>query len=376
MKSFFRRPTKHILRDVFLAFVLVLIIISMDRLAIKLNEIPSNGINLSRCMFVNCEHISTETDKGNNLYVSPRGNDNSDCRFQSPCLSYIKAESLAQPGDSIYLTGFLGEIIVSKSGTAEAPINIIGEDVILSSLVVNGNYINVYNVEITGAISHGIIVNSKHVLIQDSNVHNSVTENGLNGECHATGSWGSGIKARIGAENVIFRGNIVYSNCGEGFGITRAINVLLEDNVVRSNYSVGIYIDNSNNVVVQNNTVICDESYLRNENRMAGIVIAGEIYEGWGMQLYNISILNNTVDGCLDNIASWLAEDDNSPSIDITIDSNISTNSVRRSIAIYSINQNVVISNNIIDKPVYIDEDVINLGGLTVVDNQVNTSNP
>lgn len=375
MKSFFRRPLRLILKDLSISIILVLIIIGIDRFVVIVFGDQPNGINFNRCLFYNCEKIAAETDSGNHFYVSPKGNDNSDCRFQSPCLSYTRAESLAQPGDLIYLTGFLGEITVSKSGTAEAPINIIGEDVILSGLAVNGNYINVYNVEVTGAISHGIIVNSKNVLIQDSSVHNSVTENGLNGECNATGSWGSGIKARIGAENVIFRGNIVYSNCGEGFGITRAVNVLLEDNVVRSNYSVGIYIDNSNNVVVQNNTVVCDESYLRNGNRMAGIVVTGEIYEGWGMQSYDNSVINNTVDGCYDNIALWL-NDDNSPSINITIDGNISTNSVRRSIAIYSINQNVIVSNNIIDKSIYIDDDVINLGGLTIIDNQITTSNP
>ncbi len=122
----------------------------------------------------------------------------------------------------------------------------------------------------------------------------------------------------------------------------------------------------------KNNTVIYDEAYLRNGNRMVGIVIAGEIYEGWGMQLYDVSVVNNTVDGCYDNIASWLT-DDNSPSINIAIDSNISTNSVRRSIAIYSINQNVVVSNNILDKEIYTDEDVINLGGLELIDNIVIT---
>lgn len=375
MKSFFRRPALIILRDIFVSIVLVLIIISMDRLVLNYSQISNEGIKSNRCLFSNCEKGTSEMGRKNHIYVSPKGNNNSDCNFQSPCLSFDKAEAIAQPGDSIHLSGFLGEITISKSGTAETPLNIIGEDVILSGLTVNGNYINVYNVEVTGAVSHGIIVNSKHVLIQDSNVHNSVTENGLNGECDETGSWGSGIKARIGAEDVFFRGNIVYSNCGEGFGITRAINVLLEDNIVGSNFSVGIYIDNSNNVIVRNNTVICDETYLRNENRMAGIVIASEFYEGWGMQSYNNSILNNTVDGCFDNIASWMT-DDNSPSLNITIDGNISTNSIRRSIAIYSINQNVLVSNNIIDKPVYIDEDVINLGGLTVIDNQINTSNP
>jgi parallel beta-helix repeat protein len=371
MKTFFQRPAKLILKDLFISVLVVSIIIGLDRLTLTYFEDTPNEMTLGNCALENCETPFSITGI-NHFYASPKGQDNSTCDFNNPCLTFSHAETLAKPGDTIHLTGFLGNITVKTSGAPAAPINIVGEDVILSGLAVDGNYINVYNVEVTGAISHGIIVNSKHVLIQDSIVHHSVTENGINSECDTSGYWGSGIKARVGAEHVTFRGNIVFDNCGEGFGITRAVHVLLEDNIVRSNFSVGIYIDNSNHVIVKNNTVICDDTYLRNGNRMSGIVLAAEIYEGWGMQLHDVSVLNNKVDSCYDNIASWLTDDD-SPSINLTIDGNISTNSVRRSIAIYSINQNVIVSNNIIDKPIYVAEEVINLGGLELIDNIVNT---
>jgi parallel beta-helix repeat protein len=240
--------------------------------------------------------------------------------------------------------------------------------VILSGLIVEGNYVDVYGVEVTESVSHGILVKSKHVLIENSTVHNSVTENGINGICATQDTnFGSAFKAQIGAEDVTFRGNSSYNNCGEGFGITRAVGAVLEDNTVGSNYSVGIYVDNSYNVIVRNNTVICDDTYLRDGHRMTGLVFAAEFYDGWGMQLHDNSFLNNTVSGCYDNIASWLSKVDGI-NTNLTIDGNISRDSTRRSIAIYSLNQNVVVSNNILDRPVH----VLNSDGLIMSNNQVN----
>lgn len=381
MRLFFRRPIKHIIKDLFIIFGITVCIISIDRLALKYfspPEISYTGLSLNNCgLNTNvCQQTETQVIKGTNFYISSRGTDNADCDITTPCLTFAQAESLAQPGDTIHLTGSLEEITVTKSGSENAPIVIRGNNAILNGLTIDADYIHVYNVEITEADSHGILVKSRHVLIQDSIVRNSVTENGENNQCGTEEeiSWGSGLKIQVGAEDVILRGNKVFHNCGEGIAITRGARIVLENNYVGSNYSVGIYIDNSYEVVVKNNIVACDDTYLRNNNRMSGIVVAGELYNdgNWGMQLHDIQILNNIVNGCYDNFASWTT-DDESPTINLLIDSNISSNSVRRSIDMDSISENVVVSNNLLDKPIHYDEED---EGLTLINNRVIGVNP
>ena len=309
---------------------------------------------------------------GNKLYVSAEGSDTDGCTLFTPCQTFARAENLAVPGDEIHITGYLGTVKITKSGTENAHLIIIGDNVILNELVVEGDFVDVYGVEVTGSISHGILVKSRHVLIEGSSVHNSVTENGINGACGLLDSnFGSAFKAQIGAQDVTFRGNSAYNNCGEGFAITRAVEVVIENNTIGGNYSVGIYIDNSHNIIVQNNTVTCDDTYLRDGHRMAGLVFAAEYYSGWGMQLYDNSFVNNTVIGCYDNIASWLSKVDG-VSANLTIDGNVSRGSTHRSIAIYSQNQNVVVSNNTLDRPVH----VVNFDGVLMNNNQVVNAAP
>jgi len=309
---------------------------------------------------------------GNNLYVSPDGSDRYGCTFFTPCQTFARAESVAAPGDEIHISGYLGEMKITKSGTENAHLTITGDEVILSGLIVEGDYVDVYKVEVTGSISHGILVKSKHVLIEGSIVHNSVIENGINGVCALLDSgFGSAFKAQLGAQDVTFRGNFAYNNCGEGFAITRTAGAVIEDNTIGSNYSVGIYVDNSYNIIVQNNTVTCDDTYMRDGHRMTGLVFAAEFYSGWGMQLHDNSFLNNTVTGCYDNIASWLSKVDGT-STNLTIDSNVSRGSTHRSIAVYSQNQNVVVSNNILDRPAHI----VNSDGVIMNNNQLVNSGP
>lgn len=379
MKTIFRRPIKKNIITLILIFGMIVGIISIDRLALKYfhrSKISYIGAHLNNCHLnaTPCDRIESQIAQGNSFYVSSSGQDNAACSASAPCLTFAQAESLAQPGDTIHLTGVFDEITVSKSGRQNAPIIIRGNQAILHGLSVEGDYIYVYNVEVAEADSHGILVKSKHVLIQDSIIRHSVTENGKNNQCgmEEEASWGSGLKIQVGAEDVILRGNKVFHNCGEGIAITRGINVLVENNMVGSNYSVGIYIDNSYNVIVQNNMIACDDTYLRNGGRMSGIVITAEIYEGWGMQLQNIKIFNNTVSNCYDNFASWETED-KSPTVNLIIDGNISINAVRRSIDIDSINENVVVSNNILDKPVYYDEKD---KGLTLINNRIVGTTP
>jgi len=300
------------------------------------------------------------------IFISPGGSDAGTCTRRDPCRTFERAVSLAEPGSAIHILEgqYRERFSISKSGTEEAPISIIGHDAVLPGLEVSGDHIRVSGVEVAGAVSHGILVRGKYVIVENSIVRHSVTENG-EVACDGTVQWGSGLKVMVGGENIILRGNTVYENCGEGIAVTRGVNVLVEDNIVRDNFSVNIYIDNSPFTVVLGNTVTCTGIYLRNDRRPTGIAIAEEFYEGWGAQRRNTSILNNIVDGCYDGIASWEPEVEDGMEINLLIKGNTVINGTRRSISIKWFNQNVRIENNTVYDPIH----VVHMEGVTLLDN-------
>ena len=187
---------------------------------------------------------------------------------------------------------------ISASGTANDPIVIYGNGARVKCLTVKGNYVTVSNVIASGCLSHGILVTGKNVTIMNSLVYGNVTENGT-GPCPGTGSWGSGIKGAVGAENLTVRGNTVYNNCGEGIAFTRVVGGLAEGNTVYDNFSVNIYIDNSNGVTVSDNKTTCiDTKYFRNGSPARGITLAAENYSGWGFQFHDVLVERNLIEKC------------------------------------------------------------------------------
>ncbi len=302
------------------------------------------------------------------IYVSPVGNDSSACTRAEPCQTFNKVVSISQPGDVIHiLEGYYSEpFTISKSGTAPNYISIVGHNAILNGMIISGDYIVVSSVEVKGAISHGILVSGKHVIVEDSSIHHSVTENGRV-FCNNSGSWGSALKVMVGGEDIIFRRNSVYENCGEGIAVTQGVNTLIEDNIVRDNFSVNIYIDNSPFSTVQGNTVLCTGIYLRDGRRPTGIAVAEESYDGWGAQRHDTSLLNNTVDGCYDGIASWDPEEPEGMEINLIVKDNTLTNGTHRSISLEWFNLNVLIIDNTVDTPIH----VVNMEGVMLVNNTV-----
>ena len=302
------------------------------------------------------------------IYVSPVGNDSSACTRAEPCQTFGKVVSISQPGDVIHiLEGDYPEpFTISKSGTAQNYISIVGHNAVLNGMVISGDYIVVSSVEVTGSISHGIKVEGKHVIVEDSSIHQSVTENGRL-FCNNSGSWGSALKVVVGGEDIIFRRNSVYENCGEGIAVTQGVRTLIEDNVVRDNFSVNIYIDNSPFTTVQGNTVLCTGIYLRDERRPTGIAVAEETYDGWGAQRHDTNILNNWVDGCSDGIASWDPEEPQGMEINLVVKDNTITNGTRRSISLEWFNINVLIVDNKVYTPIH----VVNPEGVMLVNNSV-----
>lgn len=296
-------------------------------------------------------------------YVNPAGNDANSGSSTAPFKTFAKAVSVLAAGDTLMVSGTFNNetLIINKSGTASAPITVVGNNAIINAqatknngIVISGNYVNVSGFDVRRAVQHAILISGKHVKFENSSVRHSVLENGSNGTCGIASGWGSAVKVMIGGENITIRGNTVYENCGEGIAVTRGVNVIVENNTVRDNFAVNIYIDNSPYVTVRNNTVLCGNTYLRNGQRSNGIVLGEESYSGWGAQRHHNNILNNYIEGCYDGIASWLPEVTGGKLKDSTISGNIIPSGIRRGITIHSGNQNVLIENNQIFGGIYI----------------------
>lgn len=289
-------------------------------------------------------------------YVSPNGNDANAGTSNAPFKTLTKGVLALVAGDTLMVSGTFNETLkVSKSGTVDAPITIIGNKAVLdmkgskaNGILLSGSFINITGFEVKNTVSHGILIGGKNIRLENSSVHHSVMENGSGGNCTGTGGWGSGIKVMVGGQNVVIRGNSVYENCGEGIGITRGVNVLVENNVVRDNFSVNIYLDNSPYSTAQSNIVSCTGIYLRNGNRPSGIALAEESYSGWGAQRHHLRVLKNFVDGCYDGIASWEPEVAGGKLIDSEITDNTVVHGIRRSIYLNAVNQNVVVRDNVV----------------------------
>ncbi len=312
--------------------------------------------------------------QSNDLYVSPSGDDSNNCSFINPCQTFWQAESLAEPGDVIHLlSGRYDEVYDAyKSGTPDAPITITGNNAIVKSMVISGDYIIVKKIEVVGAVYHGIITKGKHIVIQDTIVHHSVTDNGFGPVCNTQkyleGGWGSGIKVERGSEYITIKNNLVYENCGEGIAATMGKYITIIGNTSRDNFSVNIYIDNSSFTTVNKNKVICTgDGYLRDNRRATGIAVGEEFYEGWGAQRHDTLILNNTVNGCYEGISSWEPKVPEGIEKNLIVKDNVVKNSTYQSISLYWVNQNVVIEDNTVDIPILI----INNDGVILSNNKV-----
>jgi len=245
---------------------------------------------------------------------------------------------------------------IKISGTPENPLVYDGRGQTVKCISITGNNVIVRNFIVSGCESHGIYVDSKNVIIENNTVTNAESDmlNSTKTGCIISSgiNWGSGIKVRVGGENIIIRNNTVYENCGEGIAVTRGVNVKVEDNIVRDNLSVNIYIDNSNFTVTQNNQVSCTGIFLREGRRPSGIVSAEEDYGvAWGAQRHDNQILNNIISNCFHGIGSGESELDNGKEINLLIDGNIATNCIGsiNCIKLDTVNINVVVSNNCVD---------------------------
>lgn len=314
-------------------------------------------------------------------YISPTGSDANPGSFSAPFKTFTKAVSVLQAGDTLQvMAGYYIETLdLSRSGTAGAPITVIGNGAVLNmkgvranGINIKGDHIRVSGFEVVGATDFGILVSGKYITVENNIVHDNVTKNGV-GVCGLSASWGSAIKVKVGGENTVIRNNTVYDNCGEGIAVTRGVTALVEGNNVSDSYSVNIYIDNSMFVTVKNNTSYCTGTHLRDGNRAKGVALGEEFYTGWGAQLHDITISGNTITDCIIGIAAYESNVGGTLT-NVAILNNTIPSGQKRSISLLTLsNQNVRVSNNLIFNSIY----VVQPAGITLGTNTIsNVASP
>lgn len=277
-------------------------------------------------------------------FVSTSGNDSDPGTQAQPFRTFSKATSVLQPGDILNIVSgtYQENVVMTRSGTASQPIiiraannqkvSINGQnqrenliDVPASYVTVSGievmnssgyctsftgQYITVSNLTVHDCEDHGIYADGQHIVIEGNTVHHTNLENQARNK---SSGWGSAIKLRVGADDVIIRNNTVYYNYGEGIAATRARNVQISDNRVYDNFAVNIYVDNSSDISVERNFVTCEDDtaargFYRDGHSAHAIALAEEQYDGWGAQLRNVTVKNNITAFCHKSLSDFGAD--------------------------------------------------------------------
>lgn len=311
-------------------------------------------------------------------YVSTTGSDTNPGTATAPFKTFAKAASVLTAGSTLQVAAgtYHETLAIANSGTASAPITVIGNGALLDmqsanqyGIKITGSYINISKFEVTKATGFGIYVAGKYDIVDSNIVHDNVTENGI-GTCGIASSWGSALKIKVGADHVIVRNNKVYNNCGEGIAITRGVSTLVENNTAYDNYSVNIYIDNSPYTTVQNNLSYCLGTHLKNGNRPSGISLGEELYSGWGAQLHDVMVAGNTIKDCRIGVNAFKSEV-NGILTNVTITKNYVPTGQSRGINVGTLgNLNVLISYN----TVFNDISVSPTAGVTLIGNIIGSS--
>jgi hypothetical protein len=135
------------------------------------------------------------------------------------------------------------------------------------------------------------------------------------------GGWAMGVVSN-GTPDVLYEGNVVYRNGGEGLGAYSGSGGVIRNNVAYDNWSVNIYVDNRPNVVVEGNLVYShtprpqdlhnngDDNPGDGKNlrrlRPDGILTADEKYDLTPpANLAKVTIANNVIVSCRRGISHY-----------------------------------------------------------------------
>jgi hypothetical protein len=120
-------------------------------------------------------------------YVSTSGSDTNPGTSTAPFKTFAKAVSVLAPGDTLQVMPgtYYESLRMTKSGTAAAPINVIGNGAIVNmqgskttGIKITGSYVNLSNFEVIRATDAGIGVSGKFITVSNNRVHDNVPKTG------------------------------------------------------------------------------------------------------------------------------------------------------------------------------------------------------
>lgn len=357
----------------------------------------ASGQSDSRCI--------PDSYDGPAIYVGPNGDDTNSGTKDAPLRTFAKALMLRSADQDIrVLSGtYTEKLLVSQSGTAQKPLRILpapGEKVLLDAtgkpagkpIDITGQYIVVQGFEVTGSgnqcaeasgsdivlcgldihdcQSHGLQISGTRVWAEGNSIQMASLEN--EGGSLGQSGWGSGLKVKVGGEDITLLRNKLFHNWGEGLAVTRGHQVKVRQNLAYDNFSVNFYIDNSYDVMVEQNlsTCVANSGYEREGKRAAAYMIGEEFYDGWGAQLHSVTIRNNLAAFCNRGFL-FAGSDVNGGLVDVAIVHNTFWGSVDTalSIAAGQTTKGTIVHNNLVQQPegktVWIED----LGGITLSHN-------
>lgn len=336
------------------------------------------------------------------VYVSLQGDDQNMGTKESPVRTFAHALEIRKADEAVLVYGgtYTEKLLLAASGTESAPLRVLpvsGEKVVLDAtgkaagkpIDITGSHVLVQGFEVTGSgnqcvdasgtdivlcrldvhdcQSHGIQISGQRVWAEGNAIRGASLEN--EGGSLGQSGWGSGLKVRVGGEDITLYRNRLYHNWGEGMAVTRGHNVVVRENLAYDNFSVNFYIDNSYDVLVEKNLATCTpgSGFERDGKRSNAFQIGEEYYDGWGAQLHAVTIRNNISAFCNRGFL-FAGSDVGGGLVDVSIVNNTFWGSVDTSLSIayQSVTKGTIIHNNIVDQPegktVWIED----LSGLTV----------
>lgn len=250
-----------------------------------------------------------------------------------------------------------------------------------NGLVVKENNAIVQNADITNSGGICLEITGDHVTVKDSYIHDCRdhgvrflgTAGGqlLNSEIyHAamqykpntiSGGWASSVKVQSQneiagdglAQHILIENNYIHHSYGECMGL-RGSFVTVRGNKVQDCYSFGIYA-NGDHTLVEQNFVLCtgDPEYKRAGFDMAGIGMAEESFANWGAHgSESQTVINNVVSGCKYGFRFGASSLGNGLKNSVIAHNTFVTEGTPVSITYYANMQNVIVENNIAQKPI------------------------
>lgn len=339
------------------------------------------------------------------IYVGLNGNDNNKGTKDAPVLTFSKALELRSADQDIRVLGgtYTEKLLIGQSGTADKPIRVMpapGEQVVLDAtgkaagkpIDITGQHVLVQGFEVKGSgnqcvdasgsdivlcgldihdcQSHGLQIGGSRVWAEGNSIQNASLEN--EGGSLGQSGWGSGLKVKVGGNDITLFRNKLFHNWGEGMAVTRGFNVKVLENLAYDNFSVNFYIDNSYDITVEKNMATCVENsgYEREGKRASAYMIGEEYYDGWGAQLHNVTIRNNLAAFCNRGFL-FAGSDVGGGLIDVALVHNTFWGSVDTALSIAAglTTKGTVVHNNLVQQPAGKTVWIESIEGITVSHN-------